>query len=193
MTTDDETPIIRTTSRRLAKGLVIVIGVMIVGAVIGISQWEHMHSVPPPSAKIKPVYDVSRPQMEPAPHPIPIGAPEETTTASEGGAAAPAEKPKADVTLTILEGAATQGNPDYDPDELKVKKGNTILVDNLDLMPHTVTNGEGASDATSGKLFDTSIINGGEFKVIETANVDAGSHPYYCTVHPYMTGTLVVE
>jgi cytochrome c oxidase subunit II len=61
------------------------------------------------------------------------------------------------------------------------------------LMPHTVTNGEGASDATSGKIFDTSIINGGEFKVLETTNVDAGSHPYYCTVHPYMTGTLVVQ
>ena len=100
---------------------------------------------------------------------------------------------KADVTLTILEGAATQGNPDYDPKELSVKKGNIIKVDNVDLMPHTVTNGAGASDANSGKLFDTSIINGGEFKVLETTNVDAGSHPFYCTVHPYMTGTLVVE
>ena len=192
MTTDDETPIIRTTGRRLGKGLAIVVGVMIVGAVIGISQWEHMHSVPPPSAKLKPVFDVNRPTMVPAPHPTPIGAPEESKTASAGKAPAP-EKPKTDATLTILEGAASQGNPDFDPDTLKVKKGNTILVDNKDLMPHTVTNGEGASDANSGKLFDTSIINGGEFKVIETANVDAGSHPFYCTVHPYMTGTLVVE
>ena len=95
--------------------------------------------------------------------------------------------------MTILEGAVTQGNPDYKPDQLTVTKGNTILVDNLDLMPHTVTNGKDASDATSGKLFDTSIINGGEFKVLETTNVDAGAHPYYCTVHPYMTGTLTVE
>jgi plastocyanin len=194
MTTDDETPIIRTTARRLGKGLAIVIGVMIVGAVIAISHWEQMTSVPPPSAKLKPEFDLTRPTMEPAAHPTPIGAPEETTTASTGaGGGAPAAKPTADVTLTILEGAVTQGSPDYDPDELTVTKGNTILVDNLDLMPHTVTNGEGAADANSGKLFDTSIINGGEFKVLETTNVDAGSHPYYCTVHPYMTGTLVVE
>ena len=109
---------------------------------------------------------------------------------SEAPAAA---KPKADATLTILEGAAIQGSPDYKPDQLTVKKGNTILVDNADSMPHTVTNGKGASDATSGKLFDTSIINGGEFKVLETTNVDAGAHPFYCTVHPYMTGTLTVE
>jgi plastocyanin len=194
MTTDDETPIIRTTTRRLAKGLAIVVGVMIVGAVIGITQWEHMHAVPPPSAKIKPQFDLNRPAMGVA-HPTPIGAPQEESKQGSAGASggAPAAKPKTDATLTILEGAATQGNPDFQPDELKVKKGNTILVENHDLMPHTVTNGKGASDATSGKLFDTSIINGGEFKEIKTANVDAGSHPFYCTVHPYMTGTLVVQ
>jgi plastocyanin len=179
MTTDDESHIIRTTKKRLAKGLVIVVGIMIVGAVIALSQ----------SSKLKPKFDLSNPTSGHG-APVASSAPVATT---ESSAAAPAAKPKADVTLTILEGAATQGSPDYDPDQLTIKKGNTILVDNLDLMPHTVTNGKDASDATSGKLFDTSIINGGEFKVIETANVDAGAHPFYCTVHPYMTGTLTVE
>jgi cytochrome c oxidase subunit 2 len=97
------------------------------------------------------------------------------------------------VTLTILEGSSIQGNPDYDPDELTVKKGDKILVDNVDTMPHTVTNGESGSDPNSGKLFDTSIINGGDSAEIDTATVDAGTHPYYCMVHPYMTGTLTVE
>jgi plastocyanin len=185
MTTDDEGPIVRTTSRRLAKGLAVVIGIMIVGAVIAIINWDHMISAPPASSKLKPKFDLSNP---PAGH----GAPAALSTAAST-AGAPAERPQADVTLTILEGAATQGNPDYDPKELTVTKDNTILVDNVDLMPHTVTNGVGASDANSGKIFDTSIINGGEFKVLETSNVDAGTYPYYCTVHPYMTGTLVVE
>jgi plastocyanin len=189
MTTDDESHIIRTTKIRLAKGLVILVGIMIVGAVIAISQWENMHSVPPQSSKLKPKFDLSNPTSGHG-APVASSAPVATT---ESSAAAPAAKPKADVTLTILDGAATQGSPDYDPDQLTIKKGNTILVDNLDLMPHTVTNGKDASDATSGKLFDTSIINGGEFKVLETANVDAGAHPFYCTVHPYMTGTLTVE
>ena len=97
------------------------------------------------------------------------------------------------VTLTILEGSSIQGNPDYDPDELTVKKGDKILVDNVDTMPHTVTNGESGSDPNSGKLFDTSIINGGDSAEIDTSTVDAGTHPYYCMVHPYMTGTLTVE
>ena len=52
MTTDDERHIIRTTSKRLAKGLVIIVGIMIVGTVIAVSQWEHMHSVPPQSSKL---------------------------------------------------------------------------------------------------------------------------------------------
>jgi len=187
MTTDDDSPIIRTTTIRLAKGLAIVVGIMIVGAVIALSQWDNMNSVPPASSKMKPKFDLSNPP--PSGH----GTPAPVASSTAGSTAAAPAKPQADVTLTILEGAATQGSPDYDPDALTVKKGDTILVDNLDLMPHTVTNGKDASDATSGKLFDTSILNGGEFKVLETANVDAGPHPYYCTVHPYMTGTLTVE
>jgi plastocyanin len=97
------------------------------------------------------------------------------------------------VTLTILEGSSIQGNPDFDPDELKVKKGDKITVNNADTMPHTVTNGESGSDPNSGKLFDTSIINGGDSAEIDTTAVDAGAHPFYCMVHPYMTGTLTIE
>ncbi|HEY8522431.1 MAG TPA: cupredoxin domain-containing protein [Nitrososphaeraceae archaeon] len=97
------------------------------------------------------------------------------------------------VTLTILEGSSIQGNPDYDPDELTVKKGDKITVNNADTMPHTVTNGESGSDPNSGKLFDTSIINGGDSAEIDTSTVDAGAHPFYCMVHPYMTGSLTVE
>ena len=97
------------------------------------------------------------------------------------------------VTLTILEGSSIQGNPDYDPDELTVKKGDEITVNNADTMPHTVTNGESGSDPNSGKLFDTSIINGGDSAEIDTSAVDAGAHPFYCMVHPYMTGSLTIE
>ena len=108
-----------------------------------------------------------------------------TSAATAGGGAG--------VTLTILEGSSIQGSPDYDPKELTVKKGDKITVDNVDTMPHTVTNGESGSDPNSGKLFDTSIINGGDSAEIDTSAVDAGAHPYYCMVHPYMTGSLTIE
>jgi cytochrome c oxidase subunit 2 len=114
-----------------------------------------------------------------------------TSAAAGGGNATSAAA--GGVTLTILEGSSIQGNPDYDPDKLTVKKGDKITVNNADTMPHTVTNGESGSDPNSGKLFDTSIINGGDSAEIDTATVDAGAHPYYCMVHPYMTGSLTVE
>ena len=186
MTTDERTPITRTTGPRLAKGLAVVLGVMIVGAVIAIMNWDSMISSPPQSSKLKPKFDLSNPTSG---HGSPVASSPAVSTADAPAAA----RPQADVTLSILVGSSTQGNPDYEPDELTVTKGNTILVENADLMPHSVTNGAGASDANSGKIFDTSIINGGEFKVLETTNVDAGSHPYYCSVHPYMTGNLVVK
>ena len=117
-----------------------------------------------------------------------------TTQASAGNAtSAAAGGGVGGVTLTILEGSSIQGSPDYDPKELTVKKGDKIVVDNVDTMPHTVTNGESGSDPNSGKLFDTSIINGGDSAELDTSTVDAGTHPYYCMVHPYMTGTLTVE
>ena len=110
-------------------------------------------------------------------------APSQTTTTTAA----------AGLTLTILEGSSIQGTPDYDPDELTVKKGETMLVDNVDTMPHTVTHGKSGSDPTSGKVFDTSIINGGDSAEMDTSTIDAGAHPYYCVVHPYMTGSLTIE
>jgi len=95
--------------------------------------------------------------------------------------------------LTILEGSSIQGDQDFDPDELKVNKGDKITVNNADTMPHKVTNGKSGLDPNSGKLFDTSIINGGDSAEIDTAIVDAGVQPYYCMVHPYLTGTLTVD
>jgi plastocyanin len=95
-------------------------------------------------------------------------------------------------TLTIPNGASVQGNPAYDPSQLTVKAGDTIAVENKDIAPHTVTNGKDATDPTMGKLFDTSIINAGDSAEI-AAELDPGEYAYFCSVHPYMTGTLTVQ
>ena len=96
-------------------------------------------------------------------------------------------------TLTIPNGASVQGNPAYEPNPLTVKVGDTIAVENKDIAPHTVTNGKDATDPTMGKLFDTSIINAGDSAEIVTASMDPGEYAYFCSVHPYMTGTLTVQ
>ena len=104
-------------------------------------------------------------------------------TATGGGA----------VTLTILEGSSIQGSPDYDPDELTVAAGSEVTVTNDDTLPHTVTSGTSPTDPNSAQSFDTSLINGGESATLSLAQVAAGQYDYYCMVHPYMTGKLVVQ
>jgi plastocyanin len=96
-------------------------------------------------------------------------------------------------TITIPQGAAVQGNPSYEPAELTVKVGDEIHVVNEDNVPHTVTSGTGNSDPNKGTLFDTSIINGGESSEIVLTNVELGQYDYFCIVHEYMKGMLVVE
>jgi cytochrome c oxidase subunit 2 len=110
------------------------------------------------------------------------------TTAQAPTAAGPAGTP-----LTILEGSSVQGSPDFDPDTLTVKKGDKITVTNKDTLPHTVTSGTGPTDPNSAKQFDTSIIEPAATADIETTNLTPGDYPFHCTVHPYMTGKLVVQ
>ena len=105
--------------------------------------------------------------------------------------AAPAGPPG--TPLTILEGSSVQGNPSYDPATLTVKKGDKITVTNKDTLPHTVTSGTGPTDPNSAKQFDTSILEAGATADIETTNINPGEYPFHCTVHPYMTGKLVVQ
>jgi plastocyanin len=114
-------------------------------------------------------------------------------SSSSSTAGATASGAGAGPALSILQGASTQGNPAYDPSTLTVKKGDSIQVTNKDSVPHTVTNGKDASDPTSGKLFDTSIINAGSTAQISTAKLSIGSYPFHCSVHPYMTGLLKVQ
>lgn len=110
---------------------------------------------------------------------------------SNATAAAPAGPPG--TPLTILEGSSIQGNPSYDPAALTVKKGDKITVTNKDTLPHTVTSGTGPTDPNSAKQFDTSILEAGATADIETTNINPGEYPFYCTVHPYMMGKLVVQ
>jgi plastocyanin len=116
------------------------------------------------------------------------GGGNQTGATGGGGGAAGGGGP----TINILEGAAVQGSPDYDPEELTAKKGDEVTVVNQDTVPHTATSGTGATDPNSAKSFDTSIINGGESATISLAQVEPGQYDYYCMIHPYMTGKITV-
>ena len=155
---------------------IIFLGILGMGAMVGVISYVIFSELPPTPGDTKSIY---RQELPPP-------------TEAEAEPTVDPSTVKADVTLTILEGSSTQGNPDYDPKELSVKKGNIIKVDNVDSLPHSVTNGVGPNDPNSAKIFDTSLIMGGESGILQTEEVDAGEYTYYCIVHPYMTGTLKV-
>ncbi len=107
----------------------------------------------------------------------------ETTTATEGsggggggGANATVGTPAATTTtaaatLTIPAGAATPGNPAYEPASLTVKKGDAIDVVNKDSSPHTVTSGTGLVDPIACKMFVISIIIEAASSQLSTADL----------------------
>ena len=97
------------------------------------------------------------------------------------------------VTLNILEGSSIQGAPDYDPDELTVSAGAEVNVVNQDTVLHTVTSGTGTSDPQSAQMFDSGFIGPGQSATLSLAQVPPGQYDYYCQVHPYMIGKLVVQ
>src|SRR4026208_178824 len=206
MTTHDESPITRTSSKRMAKGILIVVITLAFGAAIIVPFWQTMIHNPPVASTLKheeappiatgtqtsigTVDGVTKQQQK-------SSANANATAGNQASTAGPAQAPTAagppGTPLTILQGSSVQGSPDFDPDTLTVKKGDKITVTNKDTLPHTVTSGTGPTDPNSAKQFDTSIIEPGATADIETTNLTPGDYPFHCAVHPYMTGKLVVQ
>ncbi|WP_328773886.1 cupredoxin domain-containing protein [Streptomyces sp. NBC_00286] len=82
-------------------------------------------------------------------------------------------------------GSITMEDFAFSPANPEVRPGEKITVANKDSAPHTVT-------ATEGDAFDTGNISGGDSGTF-TAPSQAGRYAFVCTLHPNMTGTLVVR
>ena len=71
----------------------------------------------------------------------------------------------------------------YNPQQITVKAGTTVTWTNHDDIPHTVTSKTGIFKS---KALDTDDAFSFTFAT-------PGSYPYFCALHPHMTGTIVVE
>lgn len=91
--------------------------------------------------------------------------------------------------ISIPFGASTPTSPPYfDPESVTVKEGTTIVWTNDDSAAHTVTGGT-VEDGPGGS-FDSGLFKSGNtFEY--TFNIE-GEYPYFCLVHPWMTGTIIV-
>jgi len=74
------------------------------------------------------------------------------------------------------------GNFTFGPQELRVKAGTTVTWTNEDDIPHTVV----SPNNFRSKALDTD----GTFSFTFTT---PGAYKYFCSLHPHMTGTIVVE
>ena len=71
----------------------------------------------------------------------------------------------------------------FDPPQVTVKTGTTVVWTNDDDIPHTVTS---TTQAFKSAALDTND----KFSFTFTT---PGSYQYFCSLHPHMTGTIVVE
>jgi len=98
-----------------------------------------------------------------------------------------------DGVISLPDGSGVPGceatNECYIPYHVTVSAGEEITWSNDDSAAHTVTSGTPADGADG--LFDSSLfMAGGTFSVTLD---DAGDYPYFCMVHPWMTGMITVN
>lgn len=74
-------------------------------------------------------------------------------------------------------------NFSFTPAELKVPAGTTVTWTNGDDIPHTVV--------STDKIFKSRVLDTGEKYSFTFAS--AGTYPYFCSIHPKMTGKVIVE
>jgi len=71
----------------------------------------------------------------------------------------------------------------FEPGRLTVKAGTTVTWTNRDDIPHTV--------AAKERLFKSKVMDTDESYSFTFST--PGEYTYFCSLHPHMTGTIVVE
>jgi plastocyanin len=79
--------------------------------------------------------------------------------------------------------AVTIGNFTFNRQALTVKPGTTVTWTNADDIPHTVT--------STASVFKSKVLDTGDKFSFTFAK--AGQFGYYCSLHPHMTGTVLVK
>jgi len=94
--------------------------------------------------------------------------------------------PAASTVSTAGGSAITIKNFAFDPAVLTVKPGTMVTWLNQDGAPHAI-----ASDTTSAVAFSSDpLATGASYAFMFTR---PGTYPYHCSIHPSMTGTIIVQ
>lgn len=101
----------------------------------------------------------------------------------------------ATVEVSIAAGSSSPGCETTDecfiPSEVTTDVGSEVIWSNDDTAAHTVTSGTIEDSESVGAVFDSSLFMAG--KTFSYKFEEAGEFPYFCVVHPWMQGTVIVQ
>ena len=114
-----------------------------------------------------------------------------TTSGASAANATGAGSNQTTVVMPLGSSGATSGKG-YEPHEVTVSPGAAVVWDNQDNALHTATSGNPDTATLDGK-FDTGIVGANQQSKPVTMPTEPGEYPYFCILHPFLTGTVVVQ
>ncbi len=99
----------------------------------------------------------------------------------------------AEVEVRNAPGSSVPGCEETDecfiPSPANIAIGDTVKWVNDDTAAHTATSGAAGTGGPDGTFDSSLIVSGGEFSYTFD---EAGEYPYFCMVHPWMSGMVIV-
>lgn len=94
--------------------------------------------------------------------------------------------------VSIPNGTGSSQSLNFSPSTITVVlgKNNTIVFTNSDVALHTVTFTSAPPGVSLASISDNNLPAGSTFTVVLKA---AGTYQYHCTIHTWMTGTVIVK
>ncbi|MGY5140082.1 MAG: PEFG-CTERM sorting domain-containing protein [Candidatus Nitrosopumilus sp. Bin_571-38] len=101
-----------------------------------------------------------------------------------------------EVTIEAAQGSGAPGCEDtaegcYIPSTATVDVGGVVIFSNTDSAAHTFTSGDPTMPDTVQVLFDSGLAMAGS--TFEWSPTEVGTVPYFCMVHPWMQGIIIVQ
>jgi len=101
-----------------------------------------------------------------------------------------------EVTIEAAQGSGAPGCEEtaegcYIPSTATVDVGGVVIFSNTDSAAHTFTSGDPTMPDTVQVLFDSGLAMAGS--TFEWSPTEVGTVPYFCMVHPWMQGIIIVQ
>lgn len=116
-----------------------------------------------------------------------------TTSTNTTNATAASAGEVSPITVVMPSGsAAAVGGGGYEPDSVTLSPGSTIVWDNQDDALHTATSGN-PETVVLDDMFDTGYVMANQQSNPIPMPTEPGEYTYFCTLHPFLTGTVIVQ